>query len=101
MLHRPPSSTRTATPFPYSALFRPAIDGNARARGGLGNGVRLDRLAAEIGAREDSQRGADIVIELRGSHALCDRDSADRGIAGRSRGKVAYVRVCQIGRANV
>src|SRR3546814_8492546 len=56
MIRRPPRSTRTDTLFPYTTLFRSALDlahriAAARLRAGHAGKLHIDLLTAEIAAR--------------------------------------------------
>src|SRR3546814_2334884 len=53
MIRRPPRSTRTDTPFPYTTLFRSARRGAAPRRGRLSRADRQGALFRKAERRED------------------------------------------------
>src|SRR3546814_820750 len=98
MIRRPPRSTRTDTLFPYTTLFRSAVEGQpqpaddrgAPASGGVGCRVEKDQPRAEIGEADvademrvgraggDDGGDEDIPVERLYEHEEAVRDRRDR-----------------------
>src|SRR3546814_11232262 len=88
MLRRPPSSTRTATPFPYTTLFRSGRDlgqaGQARGapatfagddlEGAVGQLAHHDRLDHALGPDRLGQLGELVLVPLLARPVLARRD---------------------------
>src|SRR3546814_14455213 len=76
MIRRPPRSTRTDTPFPYTTLFRSKLF-NRVASLRIAAGLTQSELAARIhvspetvAAIENGRQDATLITALRMSHAL-------------------------------
>src|SRR3546814_1228912 len=109
MIRRPPRSTRTATLFPYTTLFRSCLCRDALEQGDVLRDP--DTLARfELGGLHRQSRA----VVLRARRTLRAQYIADRALAGRpghlpvadsparnDTGQVADHGSCQIGRAHV
>src|SRR3546814_10925498 len=56
MIRRPPRSTRTDTLFPYTTLFRSAVDDRRRNRAGVHDEAGRQHLRAGIGRKREQDR---------------------------------------------
>src|SRR3546814_14969666 len=67
MTRRPPRSTRTDTPFPYTTLCRSGVEPTVRP-----DGVDLDalRLGAAVVGRQATERGIELSATDQGDHVL-------------------------------
>src|SRR3546814_5035926 len=64
MLRRPPRSTRTDTLFPYTTLFRSALD--LEGTGAVGLGGEVEVVRSSLGQDRHPLEAADVVEHVRG-----------------------------------